>query len=138
MNGKKKPALKNVLAAVLVSMAVTTVGWIWLHGFPLVGVPKAKDMQRVTLICMNTEKTFTDRETLELLVKASGLCTYRMGKSRGEVPTMLVIYQKNDGTNVELGADETNVWWKGKMHPLKESGSFVNILRGLFFPEMDG
>lgn len=136
MNGRKQGGRKSILAAVVLSVVLTAWGWVMLHGIPLLGMPKAADVQQVTLICMNTEKTFTDRETVELLVGASGLCNYRLGGATGEVPTMLAIYRMNDGTHVELGADEANVWWKGKAHPLKEPESFVNILRGLYFPEM--
>lgn len=125
----------NTLWVVLASCVLNGVIWIGFHGFPLTGVPDKENVQSVTILYGQEERTVMDSEEIKLLVNASNLLSYRLlGGAQGE-PAIAVVYQLKDGGQVKVEANGSTVWWRGKAHAIKQKDIFVNILEGLFFDE---
>ena len=131
---------KTLLTAI-VSVLITAGVWIGFYGVPLLGLPKAEDVQSVELVGLNNSSvtvldgnsvTITDTENVELLVKAANLLNYKLGTPDTTDPELTVIYTLKNGEVRVLSANRTTMWWKGKVHPLKEPDVFCNIVENLF------
>jgi hypothetical protein len=135
---KAKKAWKFFSWANLWTIALTCILnagiWAAFHGFPLIGLPEAEEVEKVTIVSNGTqEKTVTDEETVCLLVKAAHLLNYRLwGEEEGE-PVITVTYQLKNGERIRLKANRAAVWWKDKPHALKEPDVFINVVQGLVF-----
>lgn len=138
MQEKHRRFLSDTLKSMLLTALLVTVGWYFLHGVPLIGLPKAEDVQSVTVIGENGEsRVITDAEDVDLLVMAANMLNYRFGTPEEQQAKLTVIYELTDGGNCVLQAGETTVWWKGKAHPLKQKRIFYNVAEGLFFFDGD-
>lgn len=139
---KQNPARKffswNTLWVVLISCAINACVWIGFHGIPLMGLPRKEAVKSVTLLYNGTdERTVTDKEKVELLVKSANLLNYQLrGETKGS-PVITITYHLENGKSVSIEANETTMWWKGKAHALKETEVFVNVIQGLFFDQGD-
>ncbi len=123
----------GTLWLVIVSCVLNGAIWIGFHGFPLTGVPEKEEVQSVTILYGEEERTVTGSEDIQLLVNACNLLSYRLlGKGEGE-PAITVVYHLKDGGDVKAQANGSTVWWRGKAHAIKQEDLFVNILEGLFF-----
>lgn len=137
----------NTVYVLMVVCVLNTVIWIGFHGVPLMGVPKKEDVESVTILCNDTdngtiekessmkERTITDDENIELLVKASGLLNYRLFGEKEEAPVIVVTYHLKNGDSIRIGANRNTMWWRGKSHAIKEPDVFVNIIQGLYFSD---
>lgn len=139
-NGTWKFFSRRTLIVILAVILINAAAWIALHGCPLSGLPEEKNIKSITLIynengSAEVTREIQNAEDISLLVKAAGMCNYRMGKAGEELPEMTVVYHTKDGSDIELKASAGTVWWQGKKHPLKEENSFVMILKGLYFSE---
>lgn len=138
MQEKHRRFLSDTLKSMLLTALLVTVGWYFLHGVPLIGLPKAEDVQSVTVIGENGEsRVITDAEDVDLLVMAANMLNYRFGTPEEQQAKLTVIYELTDGKNCVLQAGETTVWWKSKAHPLKQKRVFYNVAEGLFFFDGD-
>lgn len=138
MKEKTRRFLQDALKSVLLTMVLSTVGWYFLHGVPLPGLPEAEAVQSVTLLRADGEsRVVINAEDVDLLVKAANLLNYRFGTAKEEQPKLTVVYELKDGGSYVLQAGETTVWWKGKAHPLKQKKIFYNVAEGLFFQDID-
>lgn len=138
MQEKHRRFLSDMLKSMLLTALLVTVGRYFLHGVPLIGLPKAEDVQSVTVIGENGEhRVITDAEDVDLLVTAANMLNYRFGTPEEQQAKLTVIYELTDGGNCVLQAGETTVWWKGKAHPLKQKRIFYNVAEGLFFFDGD-
>lgn len=136
--GKSKKSVKffsgPTLWAIVITCVLNTVIFIALHGVPLIGLPKAEEVKRISI----THETFgereiTDEKDIGLLVNAANLLNYRFsGEPEGE-PIITIVYHLDNGKDVTLKANQKTMWWHGKSHPIKETKSFINITEGLFF-----
>lgn len=134
MKVKHRAFLLDILKSVLLTVVLSTIGWYFLHGVPLIGLPKAEEVKNVTLLRADGEsRVVVDTEDIELLVKAANLLSYRLGTPENEQPLLTVVYELKNGDACVLRAGETTVDWKGKLHPLKQEEVFYNIVEGLFF-----
>ena len=126
--------LWNTLCVIIVSCILNAVIWILFHGIPLIGLPEKENVKSVTIIYNETEKReITDTETIEILVKSANLLNYQLwGQTQGS-PIIDMIYHLEDGEDIKISANSTTMWWHGKSHVIKETGTFVNIIQGLFF-----
>ena len=131
----------KTLLTVIVSVLITAGVWIGFYGVPLLGLPKAEDVQSVELVSLNNSSvtvldgnsvTITDTENVELLVKAANLLNYKLGTPDTTDPELTVIYTLKNGEVRVISANRTTMWWKGKAHPLKEPDVFCNIVENLF------
>lgn len=79
------------------------------------------------------EREIKTREDIELLVNTVNLLNYRLlGGTEGS-PIVTVTYHLKDGEDVTIKANNTSMWWHGKLHPIKDTSLFVNVVDGLFF-----
>ena len=77
---KKHSAWLQTLLSVVLSVLIASAVWIGRYGVPLLGLPKAEDVQSVTLVSLDSGSvTVTDTENVELLVKAANLLNYKLG-----------------------------------------------------------
>ena len=77
---KKHSAWLQTLLTVVLSVLIASAVWIGRYGVPLLGLPKAEDVQSVTLVSLDSGSvTVTDTENVELLVKAANLLNYKLG-----------------------------------------------------------
>lgn len=140
-NGTWEFFSRRALIVILAVILINAAAWIALHGCPLSGLPEEKHIKSITLIynengsAAAVTREIQNAEDISLLVKAAGMCNYRMGKAGEELPEMTVVYHLKNGDDIELKASAEVVWWQGKKHPLKEENSFVTILKGLYFSE---
>ena len=73
------------------------------------------------------------REEIELMINATNLLNYRIfGKKEGS-PVMTVTLHLKDGEDVTMKANNTSMWWHGKVHPIKDTSLFINVVDGIFF-----
>ena len=67
------------------------------------------------------------------MINATNLLNYRIfGKKEGS-PVMTVTFHLKDGDDVTISANNTSMWWHGKLHPIKDTALFINVVDGLFF-----
>ncbi len=72
----------NTLWVVLISCIVNACVWIGFHGIPLMGLPRKEAVESITLLYNGTEeRTVTDKEKVELLVKSANLLNYQLRKA---------------------------------------------------------
>ena len=72
---------------------IASAVWIGRYGVPLLGLPKAEDVQSVTLVSLDSGSvTVTDTENVELLVKAANLLNYKLGAPDTTDPELTVTY----------------------------------------------
>lgn len=137
---QKKPfAWPQALLTAVLSVLISAGIWIGFYGMPLLGLPKAEDVQSVKLVSQDSDPvTVTDTENVGLLVKAANLLNYKFGAADAADPEIYTLrYNLKNGEVRVLSASRTTVWWKGKAHPLKEPDVFYNVLEGLFFSGTD-
>ena len=138
MKQKKLFSWAQTLLTVVLSVLISASVWIGFYGVPLLGLPKAENVQSVTLVSLDSGSvTVTDAENVELLIKAANLLNYKLGTPDTTDPELTVTYNLKNGEVRVLSADRTTVWWKGKAHPLKQPDVFYNVLEGLFFSGTD-
>ena len=124
----------NTLWVILISCIVNASVWIGFHGIPLTGLPRKEAVESITLLYNGTEeRTVTDKEKVELLVKSANLLNYQLGGETKGSPVITITYFLKNGKSVSIEANATTVWWKGKAYALKETEVFVNVIQGLFF-----
>lgn len=120
------------LHTLLSSCIIFAVIWIAFHGVPLFGLPKPEQVNSVSIISEVGEIEVSDVENIELLVKSANLLHYRIRGNKEGSPEITLVYHLSDGTDREISANRTTMWWRGKSHPIKETGVFVNIIENLF------
>mgnify|MGYP001247054477 FL=1 len=135
---KKHSAWLQTLLTVVLSVLIASAVWIGQYGVPLLGLPKAEDVQSVTLVSLDSGSvTVTDTENVELLVKAANLLNYKLGAPDTTDPELTVTYTLKNGEVRVLSASRTTMWWKGRAHPLRQPEVFCNIVDGLFLDGYD-
>ena len=138
MKEKKTFSWPQTLLTVALSVLIASGVWLGFYGVPLLGRPKAEDVQSVTLVSLDSDSiTVTDAENVELLVKAANLLNYKLGTPDTTDPELTVTYTLKNGESRVLSANATTMWWKGKAHPLKQPEVFCNIVEGLFLTGHD-
>ena len=95
---KKHSAWLQTLLTVVLSVLIASAVWIGRYGVPLLGLPKAEDVQSVTLVSLDSGSvTVTDTENVELLVKAANLLNYKLGAPDTTDPELTVKLQVFEG-----------------------------------------
>ena len=134
MKQNKSFSWPQTLLTVVLTVLISASVWIGFHGVPLLGLPKADEVESVTLVSLDSGSVMvTDAENVELLVKAANLLNYKLGTPDTTDPELTVTYTLKNGEVRVLSANATTMWWKGKAHPLKQPEVFCNIVEGLFF-----
>lgn len=124
----------KALGTVVVILVIQTIIWVAFHGIPLIGFPQAEDVNSISITKNSSqEREIKTREDIELMANTAKLLNYCIfGKTEGS-PIMTVTYHLKDGDDVTIRANNTSVWWHGKLHPIKDTALFINVVDGLFF-----
>ena len=121
-----------IVAAVLIGFQVVT-GGMWLFG-----LPELDQVESVSIAYPQvTEevKIVTGEEDKELALKLTGFLKYNLFQKAadGQQPLIIITYHLQDGTDRNIAANGTTVWWKDKAYALKDPDIFVNLTEGIFF-----
>ena len=124
----------KTLGTVVVIVVIQTIIWVAFHGVPLIGLPQAEEVKSISITKNSSqERELTTKEDIERFIKAPNLLSYRVfGKTEGS-PIMTVTFHLKDGDDVTISANNTSMWWHGKVHPIKDTSLFINVVDGLFF-----
>ena len=124
----------KTLGTIVVILVIQTIIWVALHGIPLIGLPQAEDVKSISITQNSSqEREIKMREEIELMINATNLLNYRIfGKKEGS-PVMTVTFHLKDGEDVTMKANNTSMWWHGKVHPIKDTSLFINVVDGIFF-----
>lgn len=124
----------KTLGTIVVIVVIQTIIWVAFHGVPLVGLPQAEDVKSISITQNSSqEREIKTREEIELMINATNLLNYRIfGKKEGS-PVMTVTFHLKDGEDVTMKANNTSMWWHGKVHPIKDTSLFINVVDGIFF-----
>ena len=124
----------KTLETIVVVLVIQTIIWVAFHGIPLIGLPQAEDVKSISITQNSSqEREIKTREEIELMINATNLLNYRIfGKKEGS-PVMTVTFHLKDGDDVTIRANNTSMWWHGKLHPIKDTALFINVVDGLFF-----
>lgn len=124
----------KTLYTVVSIVVIQTIIWVAFHGVPLIGLPQAEDVKSISITQNSSqERELKSREEIELMVDAANLLNYRIfGKKEGS-PVMTVTFHLKDGEDVTMKANNTSMWWHGKVHPIKDTSLFINVVDGIFF-----
>lgn len=124
----------KTLETIVVVLVIQTIIWVAFHGVPLVGLPQAEDVKSISITQNSSqEREIKTREEIELMINATNLLNYRIfGKKEGS-PVMTVTFHLKDGEDVTMKANNTSMWWHGKVHPIKDTSLFINVVDGIFF-----
>ena len=124
----------KTLGTIVVILVIQTIIWVALHGIPLIGLPQAEDVKSISLTKNSSqEREINSQEDIELMVNAANLLNYRLRGGTEGIPIVTVTYHLKDGDDVTIRANNTSVWWHGKLHPIKDTAIFINVVDGLFF-----
>lgn len=124
----------KTLYTVVSIVVIQTIIWVAFHGVPLIGLPQAEDVKSISITQNSSqEREIKMREEIELMINATNLLNYRIfGKKEGS-PVMTVTFHLKDGDDVTISANNTSMWWHGKVHPIKDTSLFINVVDGIFF-----
>lgn len=124
----------KTLETIVVVLVIQTIIWVAFHGIPLIGLPQAEDVKSISITQNSSqEREIKTREEIELMINATNLLNYRIfGKKEGS-PVMTVTFHLKDGKDVTMKANNTSMWWHGKVHPIKDTSLFINVVDGIFF-----
>lgn len=114
-----------------------------MNGMYLLGVPKAEQVQKVTVSypeVSETAKEVTDTEKIKAAVGLTNFLKYRLFTTpeASDQPEFTMTYILENGETVSVGASENTVWWHGKAHALKHEGAFMKLAEGIFYFEEVG
>ena len=124
----------KTLETIVVVLVIQTIIWVAFHGIPLIGLPQAEDVKSISITKNSSQEIeIKTREEIELMINATNLLNYRIfGKKEGS-PVMTVTFHLKDGEDVTMKANNTSMWWHGKVHPIKDTSLFINVVDGIFF-----
>lgn len=135
---KKTAWLKTFVTIVLTTLIVSVI-FILTKGCPLTRLPRMEHIDRVVITNMERgmEKEVTDSENIELAVKLIHFLNYVPFSAASESfkPLITITYMMDDGTEIYVSANNTDVFLNNKGHRLKDGKIFVNLTNGVFFFE---
>lgn len=132
-NGKKAKFFSwYTLTAALAAAVLSAIGGVWLHGMPLTGLPKAEDVEAVTITRGEQQVELTASDDVQLMANAANLLRCKPFGAAEDAPVLTVTYHLKNGDTRKIEASAASVWWRGKSHLLHEPEMFVNIVSTLY------
>jgi len=134
----KKRTIINGLLSMLITCTVVVLLNLWMKGIPCLGLPNVEDITRVEIIdrrYSQEPKVYSDGEKVDLARNVANFLNYKPGEVTDYEKVITIRYEMNDGEIVEISANETTVFWKEKVHVLKDDKTFMNLVEGIFFLE---
>lgn len=130
--------VKQYLFPVFLSMVIVTVGYFFLRGIPLFGIPRIEDISCVEISDEElgvSARTFTEIEDIEKAVNIVKFLNYELGTPKQGEPFITITYRTKDDAVISVSANEETVYWNGRAYTIKgDAGTtFVKITEGLFF-----
>ena len=128
--------IAQVLLSTLIVMALT----VCINGMYLLGVPEPEKVEKVTVLRTGTAeapKVYTDAEHIDLAVHLTGFLKYSLFRKPTvtETPAIEIVYELKDGRTLSVVADEKTVWWRDKVHALKQEAAYTKLAKGIFFTD---
>ena len=129
--------LAYFLAALAISVVLQIAFTGAFQGWPLFfRTPEAEEVRRVTIVQASTgerREMASPGQDLELAVNLLGNFRYvPFSQGEGE-PAYTVSYLLTDGRRLEVGVNETSVFYEGKSHRQRGASLPWNILEGYYF-----
>lgn len=121
-----------------VSGIIITIGYFFMSGIPLHGVPKIEDVSYVeisdTRLDIN-ERKFTEIEDIEKAINLTNFLSYKLGTPEQKEPVIEFVFHLKNGESFTIGSNEKTVYCNGKLYSLKgDNGiTFIKITEGIFF-----
>ncbi|KPU46261.1 hypothetical protein OXPF_01060 [Oxobacter pfennigii] len=136
-----KKTFMRYIFSVILSMLLVTIGYFWLHGIPLIGLPEKEDVSYVEISDTNLTdevRTFKAGEDIERAVNMANFLNYQLGTPKQEPPHITITYYLKNGKKISVSANKDTVFWGGKAYTIKgDNGTtFVKITEGLFFSDL--
>lgn len=136
---KRADFLRTLAISLAIGIAVSLGLNIAINGMRLLGVPQAKEIEKITVVSYGENeltKEFTDSEKIDLAVGLTGFLNYSLfSQVQDQTPLIEITYRLSDGQEISVSANETAVWWNGKGHALKQEGAFIKLAKAIFFLE---
>lgn len=101
--------------------------------------PRMEDIKEVTMTDTESgvKKEFVDEENKELAVKLINFLNYVPFSTASDTyePLIIITYVLDDGTEIKISANNTEVFLNGNGHQLKDAEIFGNLTKAVFFSE---
>jgi len=126
------------LIPLIITLIITSVGYFYIGGIPLVGVPKIKDVLYVEIynnrLGVNSRK-LTEIEDIEKVINLTSLLSYKLGTPEKKAPLIEFVFHLKDGNSFSISSNEKTVYKNGKAYSLKDDKGqfFIKVTEGVFF-----
>lgn len=126
------------LLKIFIGMLICAVLYLCVYGMALIGIPEAEEVERITISYSefpDEVRELTEKEDLEMVIQLCDFLNYSLlGEDASDSPPIVTVtYFLKNGDTVIVSANRTSVWWKGKVHALKQEELFVNLTEEIFF-----
>lgn len=130
----------KILIPLLMVILISTIGYIWLNGIPIRGIPQIESITSVEILDRNLSNEshhFESAQDIEKAHHAAHLLLAMPGKAKLGEPVIDLVFHQQDGSAFTLQANEETVWIKGKAYHLRgDSGPvFIKVMEAMFFFE---
>lgn len=138
MKNRAVKVIVRFLITISINFLLIMGVFILVKGMYLMGVPKIDDVQKVTISypeLTNETKEISDEKQIELAVKLTGFLKYSLFEKADDKgsPMITITYFLSNGQSISVSANRDTVWWKGKVHAVKDKDMFINLAEGIFF-----
>ena len=124
----------KTLGTIVFILVIQTIIWVAFHGIPLIGLPQVEDVKSISITKNSAQdREINSQEEIDLMVNATKFLNYRLRGGTEGSPIMTVTFHLKDGKDVTMKANNTSMWWHGKVHPIKDTSLFINVVDGIFF-----
>lgn len=136
-NNLKKKTCIFIFEVIVITILIVMVS-IFKDGVYLFEIPSISEISKVTISYPNVSaevKEVTDLKDIELSLSLTGFLKYSFFEKAKtyEQPLVTMTYHLNNDEEIQISANYETVWWKGKVHKIKESDEFINLIEILFF-----
>ncbi|AOY76803.1 hypothetical protein [Clostridium formicaceticum] len=126
------------LIPITVSVIITTIGYFFMNGIPLFGVPKIEDVSYVeisnTRLDTNARK-LTEIEDIKKAINLTNFLSYKLGAPEKKEALIKFVFHLKDGSSFVISSNEKTVYSNGKAYSLKanKGTTFIKVTEGIFF-----
>lgn len=142
MQKKNKNKFNYILFTIMICITLIVISLlIAKDGIALSGIPNVDDVKKITLVNSkfpDEVKELKEREQLEIVANLSGLLNYSIfdNDDASEEADIIITYYLNSGKNVAISVNKNSVWLHNKKYSLKKDGIFVDVIEGIFYPDI--
>ncbi|AKL95049.1 hypothetical protein CACET_c16000 [Clostridium aceticum] len=120
------------------SVIITSIGYFFMNGIPLFGVPKIEDVSYVEISSIrldtNTRK-ITEIQDIKTAISLTNFLSYKLGKPEQNEALIEFVFHLKDGNSFVISSNEKTVYSNGKAYTLKDDNgtTFIKVTEGIFF-----